>query len=296
MENQEIRIGLIGSQSMHAWAFAKACNEPDENGNKRFPNVRVAAVYGVDDTPEHIRVTMEKGSIPRAVTSLEELFELCNAFMILQRRGGEHMAFAEQIIKKGYPVFIDKPVCCTRGDAQKLKQLATDYDAVICGGSGFKHNQQIINLKKQLAETAFGRIQSASVTYSADINSPYDGIFFYLPHGVEVMLELFGYDPISVQTRVNAHNDFTVTVDYGRYTVNLILNESKVCNVTIQGDCKQNIPIDADDLFAECMGHFVEAICRHQVTQDTGRLTRHVEVILAIQESIDKNVEVKVEK
>ena len=111
MENTEIRIGLIGSQSMHAWAFAQACNEPDKNGNYRFPNARVVAVYGVDDTPEHLRITMEKGSIPHAAASLEELFEHCNAFMILQRKGGEHLAFAEEAIRRGCPVFIDKPVC-----------------------------------------------------------------------------------------------------------------------------------------------------------------------------------------
>ena len=136
MKNQEIRIGLIGSQSMHAWAFGQACNEPDQNGNYRFPNARVVAVYGVDDTPEHIRVTMEKGSIPHNATSLEELFEYCNAFMILQRRGGEHIAFAEEIIKRGYPVFIDKPVCCTLDDMRKLQELAENHNVVICGGSG----------------------------------------------------------------------------------------------------------------------------------------------------------------
>lgn len=296
MENTEIKIGLIGSQSMHAWAFAKACNEPDENGNDRFPNVRVAAVYGVDDTPEHTHVIMEKGSIPYIATSLEELFDHCNAFMILQRRGGEHVAFAEQIIQKGYPVFIDKPVCCSREDIQKLKQLSTAYDTVICGGSGFKHNKQILNLKDKIAQNGFGQIRAASIIYSADIDSPYDGIFFYLPHAVEVMLELFGHDPISVKTTVCSHNNFTVTVDYDRYIVNLVLNDSKVCNITICGDRPQNIPIDADDLFAATMRHFVHAIRNHKTTKDTCKLTRHVEVILAIQESIDKNIEVMIER
>ena len=190
MENREIRIGLIGSQSMHAWAFAQACNEPDKDGNYRFPNARVVAVFGVDDTPEHIKTTMEKGSIPHAVSSLEELFKYCNAFMILQRRGGEHTAFAEEIIKKGCPVFIDKPVCRTREDALKLQALASKYDTAICGGSGFKYNKQILQLKKKIAAGQFGRIRDASITYSADMDSPYDGIFFYLPHAVEIMLEL----------------------------------------------------------------------------------------------------------
>lgn len=296
MDNTGIRIGLIGSQSMHAWAFAQACNVPDENGIYRFPDARVVAIYGVDDTPEHIRLTMEKGRIPQTVSSMEELLECCNAFMILQRRGGEHMTFAEQLIKKGYPVFIDKPVCCSREDVQKLRYLAAENDAVLCGGSGFKYSGQIAELKHRLAQEPFDRGVAASIIYSADMDSPYDGIFFYLPHAVEVMLELFGYDPSRVKTTVRAHNDFTVDVDYGRYTVQLVLGGSKICRVSLWGDRPQTIQIDDRDLFIGCVGHFVQAVREQRIVKDTGKLTRHVEVILAIRESIERNIEINIDK
>ena len=295
MDHTEIKIGLIGSQSMHAWAFAQACNVPDEHGTYRFADARVVAVYGVDDTAEHMQLTMEKGSIPRAVSSLEELQECCNAFMILQRRGTEHMAFAELLIKKGYPVFIDKPVCCSREDIQKLRRLAAEQDAVLCGGSGFKYNGQIKELKHRLARESFGRGVAATITYSADLDSPYDGIFFYLPHAVEVMLELFGYDPVRVKTMVRAHNDFTVDVDYGRYTVQLVLGGSKICRVSLWGDQPQTIQIDDRDLFIGCVGYFVQAIREQRIVKDTGKLTRHVEVILAIRESMERNMEINID-
>lgn len=288
MKNQEIRIGLIGSQSMHAWAFGQACNEPDQNGNYRFPNARVVAVCGVDDTPEHIRVTMEKGSIPHNATSLEELFEYCNAFMILQRRGGEHIAFAEEIIKRGYPVFIDKPVCCTQDDMLKLQELAENYNVVICGGSGFKYNAQILQLKAQLESKQLGQIRDATITYSADIASPYDGIFFYLPHAVEIMLELFGYEPWDIRVEVTDHDHFTVYVDYGCYQIRLVLNGSKTCRVEIRGEQQICEEIDAGDIFVENMRHFVAAIENGQVTKDTKELTEHVRVILAVQAAIEE--------
>ena len=288
MNDSEIRIGLIGSQSMHAWAFAQACNEPDNNGNYRFPKVRVAAVYGVDDTPEHIRVTMEKGNIPRAAASLEELFDYCNAFMLLQRRGTEHMVFAEEIIKRGYPVFIDKPVCTTMEDVLKLKQLAQAHNAVICGGSGFKYSKQIVQLKEKIAEKQFGQIQHAAITYNADIDSPYDGVFFYLPHAVEIMLELFGYDPRNIQTAVSAHNDFTVDVTYENCQVRLNLNGSKTCRVEIGGENSACEEIDAGDIFVENMRNFLTAIENRQVTKDTAKLTKHVDVILAVKTAIEK--------
>ena len=293
MENSEIRIGLIGSQSMHAWAFAQACNEPDTAGHYRFPNARVVAVFGVDDTPEHIKTTMEKGSIPHAVSSLEELFKYCNAFMILQRRGGEHTAFAEEIIKKGCPVFIDKPVCRTREDALKLQALASKYDAAICGGSGFKYNKQILQLKKKIAAGQFGRIRDASITYSADMDSPYDGIFFYLPHAVEIMLELFGYDWRSVQVEVETHDHFVVYVTYRDYQIRLILNGSKTCCVQIDGDHAISEEIDAGDIFVENMRHFLTAAEEKQVTKDTTELTEHVRVILAVKVAIENKKEIE---
>lgn len=292
MENCEIRIGLIGSQSMHAWAFAQACNEPDQNGNYRFPKVRVAAVYGVDDTPEHIRVTMDKGKIPHAATSLEELFAYCNAFMILQRRGGEHIVFAEELIKRGYPVFIDKPVCNNQEDVEKLQSLASAYDVVICGGSGFKYNKQILQLKERIAAGVIGEIRDCSITYSADMDSPYDGIFFYLPHAVEIMLELFGYDPRSVRAEVFAHDLFIVHVTYDSYGVRLILNGSKTCCVEIGGESPICEEIDAGDIFIENMRHFLRAIENRQVTKDTQKLTAHTRVILAINKAIENNTDV----
>ena len=292
MENSKIRIGLIGSQSMHAWAFAQVCNEPLQNGNYRFPNARVVAVYGVDDTPEHLQTTVVKGHIPQIVSSLEELFERCNAFMILQRRGEEHIAYAEILLEKGYPVFIDKPVCATRSDIQKLAQLAIIHDAVICGGSGFKYNNQILALKAQIDSGALGRISNGCITYSADMDSPFGGIFFYLPHAVEIMLELFGYDWHSLQTQVYDHNHFEVFVTYPDFQVCLNMNNSKECHIAINGERPVSEQIDAGDIFTENMRNFISAIENQQITKDATALTEHVRVIIAVKQAMETKTEI----
>lgn len=292
MKNSEIKIGIIGSQSMHAWAFAQACNEPCQNGNYRFPNVTAAAVYGVDDTPEHLQTTMEKGRIPRAVNALEELIENCNAFLILQRRGQEHLAFAEKLIQMGYPVFIDKPVCCTQADIQKLAQLAEHHHAVICGGSGFKYNRQILALKEKIAAGALGCIHGGCITYSADMDSPYGGIFFYLPHAVEIMLALFGYDWQRLQVKVENHDHFQIHVTYPDRQVCLNLNNSKTCRVEIDAEIPVSEEIDAGDIFIENMRHFIAAVQNQHITKDTTALTEHVRVILAVNQAIEHKTEV----
>ena len=290
-----INIGLIGTQSMHAWAFAEVCNIPDSEGKYNFPDARVTAVYGVDDTEEHIKLTMEKGNIPTSVSSVEELYEHCNAFMILQRRGGEHLRYAEEIIKRGYPVFIDKPVCCTMEDAEKLEELAAERNVVICGGSGLKYNKQIVELKKGIETQEFGQIKGATINHSADMDSPYDGIFFYLPHAVEMMLELFGYYPVSVKTSVLSHNNFTVCVKYEEYMINLAINGCRSSFVVINGQNSTVTEIDSSDIFIENMRNFITVIKQNDVTKDTDKLTKHVAVILAIQKSIETGAEERIE-
>ena len=289
-----IKIGLVGTQSMHAWAFAQVCNISKGDGSYNFLNARVTAVYGVDDTDEHIKLTMEKGNIPIAVSSLEELYEHCNAFMILQRRGNEHLNYAAEIIKRGYPVFIDKPVCNSFEDMEKLNVLAAEHNVVICGGSGLKYNKQIKELKKLIEDQSFGPIRGATINHSADMDSPYDGIFFYLPHAVEMMLELFGYNPVSVQTTVFSHNNFTVCVKYEDYMINLAINSSSTCFVVVNGKTGTAVQVDSGDIFLENMRIFVADIERHEVTKDTDKLTKHVAVILAVQESMEKGTEVKI--
>ena len=282
-----IKIGLIGSQSMHAWSFAAVCNIPQENGEYRFPDARVTAVYGVDDTPEHIQFTMEKGKIPVQVSSLEELCQHCNAFMILQRKGGEHVSYALELMKRGYPVFLDKPACCTKEDAAKLKEAMTAYNATISGGSGLKYNRQVTQLKQQLLEQAFGPVRGGTINHIADRNSPYDGLFFYLPHAVEMMLELFGYEPVSLSTAVVAADNFTVCVNYKDFIVNLAINGSSPCYILVNGSKTVAVQVDASDIYRENMTVFLQTVRGERPSTDPDKLLKHVYVILAVLESMD---------
>ena len=292
-----IKIGLIGTLSMHEWSCAEACNVPDENGNYRNGDARVTALWGVDDTEEHIKFTIEKGgNVPVSVNSLEEMYDKCNAFMVLGRNGSEHLGYAEEIIKKGYPVFIDKPVCSSVSDIKRIKELAEGYDNVILGGSGLKHIKDLKELKEKITEEKFGKINGATINHSADINCPYEGIFFYLPHAVEMMLELFGYDPVSVNTTVLAPNNFTVCVKYSNKLINLVISSCRPTYVVINGEQSEAKEIESSDIFRDEMKAFVKAIEENKPCKDVSKLTEHVSVILAVNESIKTKGEVPIEK
>ena len=286
-----IRIGLIGTQSMHAWAFAQTCNVPDENGITQIPEAKVEIVYGVDDTQAHIEQTLKKGNILMQASTIDELYQNSDAVMILQRIGSEHTPYACDLIRRGIPVFIDKPVCSTMEDIDLLTEAAALSTATVCGGSGLKYTKQIVMLKAKIEAGEYGDIRSGTIVYSADTESPYDGMFFYLPHAVEMMLELFGYDPVSVKTTVLAHNNFTVCVKYETALVNLVMNGSREPAVIINGDVNDIIRINAEDIFLENMRHFVNQIEKKDMDCDIEKLTMHVRVILAAKESADTGME-----
>ena len=146
-----IKIGIIGTQSMHSREFARACNVPDENGRFQIPDCRVTALCGIDDTEEHIRETAELGNVPCVVDEPSRLFDLCNAIIVATRDGHNHVQYALPFLEKGYPVFLDKPVCITKEEIELLRKVVKNMtNPIVDGGSGMKHNKSLMELKKRI--------------------------------------------------------------------------------------------------------------------------------------------------
>ena len=283
-----IKIGLIGTQSMHAWSFAKECNIPDENENYLIPDCRVAAACGLDDTPEHVMETAEKGKIECIVNRPEELFDICDAVMVTTRRGDEHVKLAVPFLKRGIPVFIDKPVCTSEEDIQILKKY--EGKCVIAGGSGMKHNKSLLRLCDMIKNGEVGEVKGISLNHNADIDSPYNGIFFYACHGVEIMLKLLGGDIKSIEATALGHDNFSVYVKYDNRFANLIFTLGyNDYFVNVYGD-KKNISyrLDPSDIFRETMIDFAGKIRDNRICENIDEIVRHVHILKEIEKKLLK--------
>ena len=168
------------------------------------------------------------------------------------------------------------------------------YPSNVKTGAFANGKVDVIELK--IKEEKFGKINGATINHSADINCPYEGIFFYLPHAVEMMLELFGYDPVSVNTTVLASNNFTVCVKYSDKLINLVISSCRPTYVVINGEQSEAKEIESSDIFRDEMKAFVKAIEENKPCKDVSKLTEHVSVILAVNESIKTKGEVPIEK
>ena len=205
--NEMIKIGLLGTQSFHAAAFTKLCNLPDGEGKYLFDDVRITAVCGNDDTKEHLETVVSEGKIETVVETKEELAKVVDAVMILYRKGSEHLESAKFFLESGIPVWLDKPLCSSVDDAVELKNIVERTKTLFSGGSTLRYSKDISEAVKAVNNEDMGNIIGGVVSHHGSLESPYDGLYFYSPHVVEQMLDIFGYNPVSVKATVFSHDN-----------------------------------------------------------------------------------------
>ena len=219
-----IRIGILGSDNSHALAFAKICNVCDENGNYEYDDVRVEAIYGFNDDPEHTKEVAELGKIPYIVNSPDEMIGKVDAVMVVYRDGKHHLKDIIPFLEKGYPVWIDKPIVASREDADILKNEIIKHNALVTGGSTMKYNYEVLTLKNKIDGGSLGNVTGGFMNFPGSLASEYSGLYFYGPHLCEMCLSVFGYDAKEVQATYVNDGNINVTVFYDDKQVNLNFN------------------------------------------------------------------------
>lgn len=287
-----IKIGLLGTQSFHAAAFTKLCNLPDENGKYLFDDVRITAVCGDDDTKEHLDTVVSDGKVETVVETKEELSEIVDAVMILYRKGSEHLESAVYFLKKGIPVWLDKPLCSSIEDAVELKKAVEETKTLFSGGSTLRYSKDVLEAIEAVKTEDLGNICGGVVNHHGSLESPYDGLYFYSPHVVEQMLDIFGYKPVSVKATVFAHDNITVAVKYEDKLINLNINNG-VPYLMVYGD--KNVytkHLKSDDCYKGGFTAFVAELKKEKEPVPFDDMIKSIYVISAILESVDKNEEV----
>ncbi len=202
-----INIGIIGAENSHAKAFSKALNLPDGEGRLRYPDMQVIRVWGPEDSAQ---ILAKEANIPVIAESPAD-FDDCDAIMITTRSGSEHYEQIIKYIRKGVPVFIDKPYTVSVEEARLLAQEANRSGSLICGGSACKYAPDVLALAEQIKQLRQeGKLKTASVNFNVWLKEEYDGFFFYAHHLIEIAFTLFGRELVSL--RASRLGD-TVTVN-----------------------------------------------------------------------------------
>lgn len=156
------RIGLVGEQWVHYSLYPAFFNGIPE---EEYVKPQWPRVYLGDQAPkpdDDMRVTdMWSGSHDdRGIcqmwdlhrhASLEGLAQKVDAALILDKNGARHLALAEPFLKRGLPVFIDKPFAETVEDADEILRLADKHGTAVFGGSALSQTIEAATVNQKIA-------------------------------------------------------------------------------------------------------------------------------------------------
>lgn len=282
-----IKIGIIGSDNSHALGIAKLCNIPDGTGNYPY-EARVVAICGRGDDPAHTKEVADAGEIRTIVERPADLFGMVDAVMTVTRKGSLHVEDILPFIEAGIPCFIDKPICTTKEDAERLRAAVAKHGTPVCGGSNVRYNYDVSSLRAQMAAGGFGQVLGGSMNFAADMDSPYDGLYFYSCHLIEIMLELFGYDPVCVSANALRHDRLSVIVNYPQTQVTLnFVQQWSHYFITVYGtDRSKTVEMDISAATALGLEKFLDMIKTGKPPRTLDQFLKSVEITDAILRSV----------
>ena len=167
-----LRLGLISaasygyggaprvSGSNHGTAFATTFNGWDDTqaarfqgtfvrSQRRLDGARVVRIW--DPLPEPAQRLAAACSIEKVCASPEEVCEGVDAVILIDDGSGEQWKYAAHPLKKGVPVFCDKPLAMTARQAREVAKLARSTGTRFMSGSALRFVPDIVKLREELS-------------------------------------------------------------------------------------------------------------------------------------------------
>ncbi len=201
------RIGIIGLDTSHATAFTEAFNaaEPDP----ALRGYRVVAAYprgsyniesSYSRIPKYTARVREMGV--EVVDSVEELLRKCDVVLLLTNDGHPHLEQAVQVMRKGYRLFIDKPLAGSLSEAIAIFRLAQRFGVPVFSSSSLRYTPVL----QEIAAGSIGEVYGATTYGPCKLEPSHPDLFWYGIHAVEMLYTVMGMGCERV-TRV--HTDIT---------------------------------------------------------------------------------------
>lgn len=187
------RIGIIGLDTSHSIAFAKALNGP--NVSQAYQGFTVSAAYprGSADIESSVKripgYTEEIKKLGIEITSsVEELLTQSDYILLETNDGRPHLEQAMQVIKAGKPFFIDKPVAGSLRDAIAIYAAAKKHKVPLFSSSSLRY----METAQEVAQGKIGKVLGADTYSPATLEKTHPDLFWYGIHGVEILYTVMG--------------------------------------------------------------------------------------------------------
>ena len=252
------KIAILGCENSHANSFLDFIYNTND-----YPEIEVVGVYS--NEPAAAKALCEKFGVA-VLENYTDAVGKVDGVIITARHGDLHYEYAKPYIESGIPMFIDKPVTIKESEAIELIEALKARGIKVSGGSSLKHDVGVKALKKEREESVDGKTLGGFVRAPLDAASVYGGFYFYAPHLVEVVSEIFGKYPESVKAERCA--DVTsIKFNYGDYTVdgmfvehNYVYYAARYAEKSVKGVNPESTPehnwfkSEFDEFYAMLMG------------------------------------------
>ncbi len=230
-----IKLGLISaasygavgaarvSGSHHGTAFATTFNGFDEpkakecqgtfiRSGKRLEGARVVRIWDpLRDAAERLAAACD---IEKVCATAEEACDGVDAVLIVDDGSGEQWKYAAHPLKKGVPVFCDKPLAMTAKLAQATATLARSTKTKFMSASSLRFVPDIVKLRGELGQ--IGPVYLASAACGNEL-------VYYGIHALSMVYAVLGGGAVScinvgqpglniVRARFADHRDVVLTV------------------------------------------------------------------------------------
>jgi predicted dehydrogenase len=209
------KIGFIGLDTSHVTAFARLLHDADDEFH--VPGYRVAVAYpgGSDDFElsksrvEGFTSELRDRYGVRIVESPEEVADQSDAVFIESVDGRVHPEQFRRIASFGKPVFIDKPIALSSGEAREIAELAERHRLPMMSSSALRYAEGLVLV---LQDESKGAIIGADCYGPMSLQPTQPGLFWYGIHAVEMLYAIMGRGCVRVTASANDDHDLIVGV------------------------------------------------------------------------------------
>ena len=212
------KIAFLGCENSHVKSFLKLIQQD-------YPDIQVMGVHS--EFPGEAEKLQEEFGVP-VMASSDALVGQLDGLVINARHGGKHYPLAKPYLDDKIPMFIDKPITATEEDARNFAAELSQRGIQACGGSLLRYPQYIQELKELVKSGEKGEVLGGFFRAPILLESEHGGFSFYGQHLVQMVGEVFGYQPKSVRA-CRIGGQVSCTIRYDGFDVSAVyLNNSNV--------------------------------------------------------------------
>jgi hypothetical protein len=206
-----LKLGMIGLDTSHCEAFARILNDNRNPHHvsgckvvRAFPGGSDATAFSRDRIAS-ITEKMRDGLGIEIQDSIASMAKGMDGFLIESVDGRQHLEQFRELAEYGKPIFIDKPLACSREDAVAIARIAQKKKIPVMTASAIRFAKGIDDLLD--SSTA---VEGCDAFGPMSLPADYPAYYWYGIHTAEILFRFMGKGCRSVRAVHQENSDLIV--------------------------------------------------------------------------------------